>query len=382
LFDEAIAAFRPAPDERNFSERAESEPLEAHVLLDFAIPTSINCGEFSLSTTRRVDFPGAYAGFIAPVSLPRRIERYNGHLFAVAVSAVVSFTLMRPAKSPRDDYLIGRALPEHDLTTLGLQFPVRIAGPGSHNWQLSVQTLENYSLSLSEVTALLYNLPHKDYIRVMRAIRLVQLAHNNVRDDFSLAYYLLVSAIETIAQKAVAKKEFAEKHPQEEAWKSASKNNPMVKELLTAYRDERGKTQYLRKRFVKYILDYCPPSQWSDLEHPMSNLQSFLQEIMPTGQYDHLTEKEWDETYPSDLPENSVTEVLSDLYKYRSRFTHEGAAPPNRNPTSYNRYFDKEMEYDQNTGQLRELLLPNFRLISFIAHRSILNFARRRLQAP
>jgi hypothetical protein len=103
---------------------------------------------------------------------------------------------------------------------------------------------------------------------------------------------------------------------------------------------------------------------------------------MPTGQYDHLREKEWDETYPSDLPENSVTEVLSDLYKYRSRFTHEGAAPPNRNPTSYNRYFDKEMEYDQNTGQLRELLLPNFRLISFIAHRSILNFARRRLQAP
>ena len=349
-------------------------------MLDFEMPTFIDCGEFRLGPTKQVIFPGtSYSGFVAPVSLPSRIERHNGHLFAVAVSALVSFTLMRPAKSTRDDYLVGSELRENDFTTLGLQFPVLTAGPGAHECRLSVQTLENYSRSLSNVTSLLYNLPYQDYLRVIRAVRLAQLAHNNKRDDFSLAYYLLVSAIETAAQKAVRRKVVAEKHPQEDAWRSASKNNPTIKDLLTAYLQERGKSQYLRKRFVKFILDYCPPSQWADLEHPMANLVSYLQELSRSDQHEHLTTKRWDEIYPSDLPENLIREVLSDLYKTRSNFTHEGAAPPHRNPISYNRYFDIEIEYDQDTGELRELLLPNFRLISFIAQRSILSFAQSRL---
>ena len=114
------------------------------------MPTFIDCGEFRLGPTKQVIFPGtSYSGFVAPVSLPSRIERHNGHLFAVAVSALVSFTLMRPAKSTRDDYLVGSELRENDFTTLGLQFPVLTAGPGAHECRLSVQTLENYSRSLS-----------------------------------------------------------------------------------------------------------------------------------------------------------------------------------------------------------------------------------------
>lgn len=206
-------------------------------------------------------------------------------------------------------------------------------------------------------------------------MRFVQLAHQVVRDDFALAYFLLVSAVEMVAARAVSRKSVAERHPDESEWSEAAKANPMLTAVLKAYRKERGKSQYLRQRFVRFVLKYCPPSTWAELEHPMANLRSYLEEVGVASSWDHLTKRSFREVYPEDLPEQLVSKVLNDLYKYRSKFAHRGAPPPNRNPTSHNRFFDVEFELDEDAGTVRQLLLPNYSLLAFIAQRSILFYA-------
>lgn len=399
MFDEAIAAFRPPPygtklaalrlppHEPSSEERAHDQPSEAYVLLDFAIPTTIDCGEFTLGPTSEVtfwgphgDFSGPYGAFVAPVSLPSRIAHFGGHLFALAVSALVSFTLMRPAKSPRSDLLFrGRELTEDVLLPIGLQFPVVIVGIDAHDTRLSNQTLENYGRSLAKATSLLCALPYSQYERVIRAMRLVQLAHNNMRDDFSLAYYLIVSAIETVAQKAIQKEEVKEKDPKEAVWELESANNETVQELLEAYRKLRKDRSLLSKRFVKFVLEYCPPSEWMELEHPDANRLEYLQDQFPSHRVPPLPRRPQDEKYPSDLSEDEIEKMIKNLYRYRSNFTHEGLAPPHRDPSSSNRYIQKEIHWNPDTYEEREFLLPTFRLISFIAQRSILKFAQNQL---
>lgn len=58
----------------------------------------------------------------------------------------------------------------------------------------------------------LLRIEYKKFLVNMRIVRLVQLSLNNRRDDFGLAYYLVVSAIEAAAQAATNKKKFVQRH--------------------------------------------------------------------------------------------------------------------------------------------------------------------------
>ncbi len=378
LFDEAILAFRPrkAPKSHADSDLKGQVPLTTYLLLDFALAADIVCGNFRLRPTTQIVLPGAHAAFIAPLDLPPHLDRDSGHPFGIAVSCLVSFATGRPTHAPRDPYFLGRELDSQSTAVLALKFPVLVAGPGAHESMLSGQTLNAFARRIQEVDALLRALPWSEFARIIRAMRLVQLAHNVFRDDFALAYYLLVSAIETIARRAISRREVAERHDQEDKWEQAAIQDPVVSAVLRAYRYERGKNQYLRKRFVKYVLRYCPPREWLRLEHPLADIKAHLDTLGHTGSTNHLVRKHWFELYPEDLPEPLIEGILGNLYTYRSIFTHEGKAPPHRNPISYNRYFDEELEFDEDSGEVRRLILPNYRLVAFIAQQAILAFGK------
>ncbi len=378
MFDEAIAAFREQSATSLRSDPVASDETHAAILTDFEIKSPVDSELYQILPTVHISLPGAYCALIAPLSIRGirgRYEREMAHQFAIAVSTIVSFATGRSIKAPRDPYHVGQRLNADAEAVLAMGFPILQAGPGAHGLRIAPRTLDSFGRTICIVTKLLRELPTEEYVSVIRAMRFVQLAHQVVRDDFALAYYLLVSAVEIVASRAVPRKRVVERHPDEHKWSEAAKEDPILKAVLRAYREERGKSQYLRKRFVQFVLDYCPPNTWAELEHPMANLQGYLEQIGDASSYDHLTRRSPFEVYPEDLPEQLVSEVLNDLYKYRSKFTHEGAAPPNRNPTSYNRFFDEEFEFDEDAGTVRRLLLPNYSLVAFIAQRSILTYA-------
>lgn len=374
LFKESIQYFRPRPDTAASLAPQREPDLFGHLLLDFDSTRELKLGEFTIKPTKRVDLPQGYAAFVAPVQLPRWIrERDNGHLFTIALSSVFSFAVGRPTKSPRDDYLIGKTLTDSDLLALAIQFPVLTAGPGAHGVLLSKATIEKYHAYVQDVVSALYEIPYSRYLDLIQGIRLVHLAHINKRDDFSLAYALMIAAIESVARIAVPRDDVKERHSSEGDWISRARSDPVFKELFAAYRKERGKNQYLAKSFVEFILRYCPINSWDGLEHPYSNIEQIRSELTGETPHNWLTEKKWFEV---DLSEGKIRKMLHDAYSHRSGFIHRGQSPPHQQPVSSNRFFEEVFEYNESRRSVDRLIIPNFKLMAYIAQHSILNFAR------
>lgn len=377
LFKESIQYFRPHPDQAASLVPRREPKLFGHILLDFNSPIEFTQDEFTIKPTTRVDLPQAYAAFVAPVELPLWVcSLHNGHLFTIALSSVFSFATGRPTKSPRDDYLIVKKLTDSNFLALAIQFPVLVAGPGAHGVRPSKLTVEKYHTYVQDAISVLYKVPYNRYLDLMQSIRLVHLAHINKRDDFSLAYALIIAAIESVAQIAIPRDDVKEQHPAEDDWISRSLSDSVFKELFAAYRQERGKNQYHARRFVEFILRYCPVNSWDGLESPYSDIAKFRAELTGETPDNWLTERRWFECYPSDLNEGQIKIMLRDAYKHRSGFIHRGVSPPHQQPDSSNRFFEEVFEYDESRKSLARLIVPNFRLMAYIAQHSIVNFAR------
>lgn len=379
LFDECLSIFRP----QKIEEIEDTNSIIVYLLLDFRITEELKFEYFKINPTIEIKLPGAYASFIAPVQLPKWFEvNNNAHLFAIALASVFSFVTSRPAKAPRDGYITWREhLDMNALQELAIQFPVLTAGPGAHDTSISKETLGRMYAELNETFKMLYAMPYEHYLNAMQSMRLVHLALLNKRDDFGLAYYLLVSSMETVAKKAVKRKDFVSNHPKESEWKELGKTNEDIKELLSLYKAQRSQSQFLGKRVVEFIMKYCPPDQWLDLKHPEANRASYFEEL--SGQKnDWYLEKQWYEKYPEDFNETEIRKILNDLYVHRSKFTHEGKNPPHKNPNSHNRFFDNQtIVVESNEGYtIEDIILPNFQLVSFIAKRSIRNYLQEKFK--
>lgn len=374
MFEECISFFRPEKKEGKVNSDC-TENLKGYILLDFELNQSFEFEDFKILPTIRVSFPSPYSAFIAPVILPHWLkDRHNAHLFCIALGTIISFVTSRPVKMLRDDYLFGKDLDEYSIQTLAIQFPVLTAGPGNHDYRLSIEQTEEYYHELKNTINILNKTPYKVYVQFMRAIRLAHLAHNCKRDDFSLAYYLLVSSIEVVMQKATKVPKV--KHELENQWNELAKSNQTINELFSEYKKLRNNEKHLRERFVEFIFMFCPPMEWKKVKHPQEHiLSAYLPE--EREQWRWVTEKRWDEIYPEDLEDKLLKVIISDSYKYRSNFTHAGSPPPHKQPNSNNRFFDVEHTFKEKNGEYdyKQVILINFNLLSFIARNSILSYA-------
>lgn len=372
LFDESISAFRE-PDQRN--EPILNGKSYSYVLSSIEITEPWVLPYCTLHPLAKVNLPGANSAFICRVENPEWVGMHNSHLYGIALSTILSFATGKLFKSTRNDYLSGRDnLQDQDLLELAMMYPVLVAGPGAVHYRLSAERNCEYQESVSELITTLHSIPQKKYVQLMQAIRLLHLSLLNKRDDFGLAYFLIVSAIESIAQHAVKRDHVREKHPSEELWKLNAHDNPAVNELLSAYRELRGQNQYLQKRYIKFIHNFAPVEIWEKIvPHPHQDMADSMKEFNPGVQYDHLVQKHWHEKYPSDLSKDQICKILADSYTHRSLFVHRGEQPPHKTPNSFERFFQEIHAYDG--GKLIVSLLPNYELLFGIAQRSITAWA-------
>lgn len=372
LFDECIDAFRKE-DINSFS--FDSGESYSYLLTSFELTAGWDLGICHVSPSIRVNLPGAYSAFISKIENPDWVGIHNSHLFGIALSTIVSFVSLKSCKSTRDDYLCRRAeLSESDLVQLAILHPILSAGPGCTHTSISEAKQLQLQNQVSVVISKLMSLEPKKYRLVMQSFRLIHLSISTKRDDFGLAYLLAVSAIESVAQKAISRNKVKVKHPDESLWKERANGDPCFKEVLQAYLESRGKNEYLKERFVRFLLKYAPVDKWLDyVEHPMQDLTDYIQQVSPSHNMDHLIGKHWSEKYPQDLTENEIQRILSDVYVHRSRFVHRGEQPPHTDPNpSLNRFFQEIREYDGNN--LKESVLPNYELLIGLAKASILNW--------
>ncbi len=371
IFKECILSFRPDKDIGDLKNEIVNKN-SGYLLLDFNLNVDLNFGFFQIKRSLEVGLPGPRSAFISPVILPDWVEEFYSHTFTLGLASVLSFVWNRPVKAPRDGYMNGRTnISEFELEQLAILHPILTAGPGYSATRLSTATINEMHSNSKKIITKLFQLPYETYTEVMQSIRLIQLAYLNERDDFGLSYYLLISAIESIAVKAVKRKKTDVKHPKENLWKEMGEKDPEVKELLKLYKEARD-SKGLAKRFVNFILEFCPIDEWNEMEHPMQSTLSYIEEI--TGEKnDFWLKKNFYEIYPEDLTADEINAVLMDLYKNRSAFTHEGKNPPHNDPYGPEKYFERQgFINDEYLYESRVMI--NYKLMCFITNRSISNY--------
>lgn len=372
LFDECIDAFR-RESVNSFS--FDTEQSYSYLLTSFKLTDEWDLGICSVSPSIQVMLPGAYSAFISKVKNPDWVGNHNLHLFGIALSTIVSSVSLKDCKSTRDDYLCRQTeLSEDDLLQLAILHPILTAGPGNMHPSISQSKQSRMQVEISSIINKLMSVEYNKYRLVMQSLRLIHLSISTKRDDFGLAYLLAVSAIESVAQKAISRNKVKKKHPNEKLWKERANVDPCFKEVLEAYLESRGKNGYLKERFVRFLLKYTPVDKWLDyIEHPKQDLADYIQEISPSHDMEHLTGKHWSEKYPQDLTKLEIERILSDAYVHRSCFVHRGEQPPHTEPSStLYRFFQKVTEYDGHSE--KESILPNYELLIGLAKGSILNW--------
>ncbi|MES5057186.1 hypothetical protein ACOTSX_04135 [Bacillus velezensis] len=377
LFNECIEAFYYNQNGRESSKSPHDKC--GYLLLDFSLKETIFTEHFSIEPSYEVILPGAYKAFISRVNLPIWAENsLDSHLFTIGLASVFSFATGRPVKAPRDGYISSRELSDYALSELAIIFPILSAGPGAHSTLISSEAFKKISNNINEIVNLLYLLPYDKYKKFMQSIRLVHLGLNSKREDFGLGYYLLVSAIEPIATQAIKRKTVAPDNPELKKWRELAKENPAIQKIIDAYQQEKSKNRYISKRFVEFVLRYCPPEEWHYLEHPQENFTQVVKEMSPSASIDWITDKSPFEIYPSDLGIDEIKTILSDVYTHRSKYTHEGSNPPHKRIYDTDRFFITDYINNESVGRdsFKLITLPKFELISFIAQRSISNYLK------
>lgn len=367
LFDECIESFRK--EYNNYSPGLnENKERVSYIMTDFVIEDDIKIKDICIGKSMIVHLEHAYFGYVSKVVLPRWVGHNSESLFTIALSSIMSFYTGRVVKSPRDNLFSKREIREDDLKCLAIQNPTLIAGPGFVNNIISKADVEIMIKDLDDIINLLWEISIDKYRKIMYAVRLAALSIYNVRTDFALGYYLMTSSIESIAQIAIKRK--SKKHLCEEAWSKRAENDQEFKMVFEAYKKERGNNQYLAERFQKFILKYCPISEWGKLKHPM-------EEVFRTSSEGNVNlgdfgEKQPGEYYPEDLQEDEIKEILNQTYNYRSRFTHQGKNSPHKFPSDRTYKFFEVAKGDS----FEEIKLINYRLLHYINKNSIINYLR------
>lgn len=377
LFDECIEVFRR--EKNDFSPFFTGES-HSFLLTPFEINIEWDLGICKVQPSIKFGLPGAYSAFINKVKNPDWVGSHNPHLFGIALATVVSAITLKVCKSTRDGYLCRQnELSENDIHQLAILHPILTAGPGATHSNLSIEKQKQMQDQIATFISKLMALEYKNYWLVMQNIRLIHLSLLSKRDDFGLAYQLAISAIEVMAQKAIAEKAFKRgivnlNDPNEQVWKEKAEVDPDFKALLEAYREARGKNKYLRERFVRFLLQYAPVDQWVDyVDHPQQDMADYIKELNPSHNLEYVVKKNWSEKYPDDLDKNEIESILSNAYVHRSNFVHRGKQPPHKDPNpSFNRFFQEFREYDGS--KVIEVLLPNYELLLALAKYSLLNW--------
>lgn len=342
----------------------------------FHITKTWDLGDFSINPPYEVQFPSAKKSLISFVNNPNWIINegfVHPLLFGEVLSCLISFITLLPVKSPRDSHSLSGmedldSISSSCLNDIALTLPFIWAGTGAHQSRLTVEQEDNFIEELKELIFLLKNVEEKLYSFSLEVIRLIHLSILVRRDDFGLAYLLLVSAIEAVAQKAVKRDSVKVSDPKEKEWTEIARNkgvlNEEFKELLGLYKDARGKNQYLSKRYTKFIMDFCPPQDWEDIV--VSRYSNF--------------DREWNDfmqgsKHPSVMETEEVESILNKAYNYRSRFVHSATQPPHEAPqASMNKFFEVIRNFDSNSHELQ--ISPTYELMLAIAKHSIMKWLR------
>lgn len=370
IFEECIAALYENLSARR-AIRPDRQLARGCLLLDFNLRSRFDFEHLSLLPSEVVELSWPHCAYVSMLELGEMDPFLDGVRESIAISAVFSFAMQRVVAAPRHNVLVRYSATNNPLVAAGLCLPVLVAGPGGSVQEIDADAEKKAFACARRILAMLMDSAPGDFAFRMRVLRLLQLANDNLRKDFSLAYSLLVAAIEAVAQAAIPVKRVRPRNEHALLWKQKATSDREFAALFKAYCDHVASNRYLGARFVEFILEYCPLAEWSALEHPDAEWERFMLEKTGSSFERWPTPLPWDTMLPCHLDLDHARRLLGDVYSHRSKFMHTGAPPPHRDPASSSHYFETIPTINGNGRGVELVVVPTYRLLYFIGHRAI-----------
>ncbi len=344
-FKSCIENFRKNDQKLNSEISKISTNESIYILPDFEIREEIKIDEFIVYPTERVSISGvASAAYVSRIKFPEWTQYHSNPEYSRACFSSVLSTLLALASEGHVKSFWDRCNLSSSAQTVAIHHPLQIAGPGA------IGPPQGSKEEIVERFKGLYNisiqLNSENYLDFMRFCRLYQLAMSNKYVDHHLSLSLMVSAIESVATKAVKVEDVVSDWKDvKEKCIDAAKKSDLDGEFIYLL-PTKLEQHYSTKRFVKFMLDNAPLKSLNiESQSPCDYLKRIgltekeieieeeLERVSdPLNYYIHKNRD--DPTFQK----LGFEKLLKYTYTYRSKFYHEGMSGPNNSIMSSERY--------------------------------------------
>ncbi|AOA58289.1 hypothetical protein [Acinetobacter larvae] len=372
LFEECLYYLRSDLYNKNQEfQFGEKQPSFSCISTTFEISKPWKLADFTIQPSISISLPASYKSLFSFLENPNWILNKlstQPHLFGEILSTLVSFVTLTPVKSPRNGYGLEfndiNNIPQHCIDEVALTLPFLAAGPGAHISLLKTDEEDCFILELNELIENLKTISEKNYVIFLQSIRLLQLSLVFKRDDFGLAYLLLISAIEAVAQNnknSLKVERNIDTRLKESHWQELTKGDPSLEELFAEYKRIRhaNDKKALTDIFTDFIFEFAPPEIWENI-------------VISRYDWNEYPYDSSSEFHPSKMQKNDLISIIKKTYAYRSGFVHAGKQPPHTDPQSiYNKFFETIQFSETQDKTIEKLVTPTYELMLGIAKTSI-----------
>jgi len=196
--EEAARLFRTT----KITEKKGREAIGFFFLLpDFEIKKPITIDFITINPTQKTQIESNTVAYVSKVEFDESVlYRENSQYFQACttrlLSAILSLSSERPVKWYWSFYNL-----KHDSSDIGIHHPLQSHGPGAvEDMRMDEDT---FNTNILENFNILKSIKDDDYDNYIKFLRLFQLAQINKNNDFSLAFSLIVAAVESVAAKTI-----------------------------------------------------------------------------------------------------------------------------------------------------------------------------------
>ena len=286
-----------------------SEPAVGFLISEIAMrwKETCNIGDFNATPIKRlvtapvvkggrqITYQEPYSNLLFLTPKGRKVEDFVGWFdsdIGLAISSIVSFVMRRMViayNEPNPPYWpisLSDIIPpfmkswvaiwnKNFSYFVGIRRRISTYHPSPEEEKTLIETMNS-------VYDIVLGLGEKEYYELMAAMRLYQLAHLIVIEDESLAYGLLVAAIESLSSrgKTIKFKDIDRKGSIVKALEEAGLDENMI----AAVKNQIVQASGVKKRFCDFVVDNLPSTFWEG-DYSLSREMNRMIEEESSGQY-------------------------------------------------------------------------------------------------
>lgn len=373
-FDDAVSVFSSALASSGAANPAEIESGSVWFFPSFEIPMPLRLGYVTIGSSRTVVLSATHVSSVSKASFSAAVcsGKDDGYLqacLASVASSVLTLCFGRLVDYGWDHFRLFSGLePPHLL-------PYVKYGPGAN--PISVSEMERQGRLAHVIWAHIENsIGHEDkeLNNFLRCCRLYWLSMKAAQFDQSLAFSLVVAALESVASKAVDVSKVCDGD-----WSDVKKRikKVAVESDLPADFIETLKTKldqhYLGKRVYRFVEENSIADDCLISSHAEVIRKDLGVEYSPLARFVHDGD---DDEFEREIKENYhsvIRRIISKSYLYRSKMLHMGESHPAPRFENSDRYVKVKLSMSPD-GQPEKKKFPSLRLISAVMRSSVLRY--------